>query len=92
MKNSALEPFHSGSLSADTLAGKVVGYLTVFPSRELTLEDICDKFELARSCQNIHVQLSKVVASGYISYDAGLDAYRKGERAIPSVLGAWGTA
>lgn len=84
------ELIHPGSVNADSLAGKVVGYLTLYPSRELSLDEISEKFSSSRSCQNIHAQLQRVVNTGYISYDVAAATYKKGDRPIPSVLCEFG--
>lgn len=70
----------------DSLAARVLGFFTLNPDEELTIEDIAMKFVEPGDSRNIHTQLMAACDHDMIEFDPEDDVYRKGPVDMPSAF------
>lgn len=72
--------------NAESLAGRVIGFFTLNPGEELTLDDIIAKFVDPGDSRNVHTQLMVACDHDMVVYDPEEDVYRKGPVDMPSLI------
>jgi len=73
-------------LNPGSLAALVVGYFTLNPKEELSLDDVITKFVQPGDSRNVHTQLAPALDHELLDYDAKTGYYRLGTIPMPSVL------